>query len=556
MMPVTQPATSQSKLERDSYTCTRELWSLKIDRAIAVLIFIGCLAYLWLFRHFSSLEPDEGIVLQGATRILSGQVPYSDFFSFYTPGSYYLLAGLFGLFGNSLMVARSSLAIAGALCSVITYLLSRRVCSRGMSIFAAILATAVGAAFRFLVLHNCYSTLFACIAVYSFVRLVENPRFTWGFSTGSFVALTFLFEQSKGGGLALGILLGLVLLRSAGFPNKSLLAALGTGVAWPFVLTFVYFGAHHAIGDMVSSWLWPLHHYSGANRVPYGWLNWSDSARNAIFRSGPWFVRVAKAIAISPGIVIAVLPLVAVGLLLDWAIRLRKSENNPVARYYVAVCSALSGLLFSIVIVRADILHFMYLAPLWYVVLAWILGANLQPSSMLRKARPLLVLYTAAAFGMLAFAMLLATTGAKSWIQTRRGDIKTREPDNVIEYVQAHSTAGERLLVYPYLPLYNYLTSTKSPTRFDFFQPGMNTPEQAQEMVKTLIAERTGAVLFESWFAEKFANSWPGTPLAAIANDPVGDYIVHNFRVCRFLESPDQWRFEYMVRRDMPCPTD
>src|SRR6185312_10630636 len=101
-----------------------------------------------------SLEPDEGIALQGATRILHGQFPYRDFFSFYTPGSYYLLAGLFGIFGNSLLVARTSLAVTGALCSVITYLLSRRVCSRGMSIFAATLATTVGAAFRFLVLHN------------------------------------------------------------------------------------------------------------------------------------------------------------------------------------------------------------------------------------------------------------------------------------------------------------------------------------------------------------------------------------------------------------------
>ena len=556
MMPVTQATSSQASLEPRASTNKQELGSAGLDRAIAVLIFFGCLAYLWLFRHFSSLEPDEGIVLQGATRILSGQLPYRDFFSFYTPGSFYLVAGLFRVLGNSFLVARTSLAATGALCSVITYLLSRRVSSRGISIFVAILATAVGAAFRFLVLHNCYSTLFACLAVYSFVRLVEDPRFTWGFSTGSFVAVTFLIEQSKGGGLALGVILGLLLLRGTERSTKSTVTALGTGLAWPFVLTFAYFGAHHAVGAMLSSWLWPLYHYTGANRVPYGWLNWSDSARNAIFRSGPWFVRVAKAIAISPGIVVAVLPLVAVGLLLYWAIRLQESENNPVANYYVAVCSALSGLLFSITIVRADILHFMYLAPLWYVVLAWILGAHSQPSNLLRKARPLLVLYTAAALGMLAFAMLLATTGAKNWIQTRRGDIKTREADNVIAYVQAHSTAGETLLVYPYLPLYNYLTSTKSPTRFDFFQPGMNTPEQAEEIVKTLVAERTSTVLFEPWFAEKFANSWPGTPLAAIANDPVGAYIVHNFRVCRFLESPDQWRFEYMVRRDMPCPRD
>src|SRR5690242_12597537 len=116
----------------------------EMGSATAVLIFVGCLAYLYLFRHFSSLEPDEGIVLQGATRILSGQVLYRDFFSFYTPGSFYFVAALFRVFGNTFVVARTSLAVVGALCSVVTYLLARRVCSRGISIFTALLATIAG----------------------------------------------------------------------------------------------------------------------------------------------------------------------------------------------------------------------------------------------------------------------------------------------------------------------------------------------------------------------------------------------------------------------------
>ena len=82
----------------------------------------------------------------------------------------------------------------------------------------------------------------------------------------------------------------------------------------------------------------------------------------------------------------------------------------------------------------------------------------------------------------------------------------------------------------------------------------MNTPDQAQEIIASLKATGTRAVLFEPWFAEKFANSWPGTPLRAIANDPVADYITHNFRVCKMLQSPNHWRFHYMVRKDTRCP--
>src|SRR5713226_5882930 len=71
------------------------------DRRVAVLLFLLSLAYLYLFRRYTAMEPDEGIILQGAQRILGGQVLYRDFFSFFTPGSYYLLVLLFKIFGSS-----------------------------------------------------------------------------------------------------------------------------------------------------------------------------------------------------------------------------------------------------------------------------------------------------------------------------------------------------------------------------------------------------------------------------------------------------------------------
>ena len=82
-------------MERESPAKAPRMTNPEIERATAVLVFLGCLAYLYIFRHFSSLEPDEGIVLQGATRILSGQVLYRDLFSFYTPGVFLFCCGAF-----------------------------------------------------------------------------------------------------------------------------------------------------------------------------------------------------------------------------------------------------------------------------------------------------------------------------------------------------------------------------------------------------------------------------------------------------------------------------
>lgn len=528
------------------------------EQAVAILLFLLCLAYLCIFRRYSALEPDEGIVLRGAERILRGEVPYRDFFSFYTPGSFYLVAILFRTFGDSFLVARTSLAFAGAICSVVTYMLARRVCSRGIALFSAVLATTTGAAFRFLVLHNVYSTLLCCLALYAAVRFLETRKSAWALSTGSFASLTFLLEQSKGAGLCLGLALGFLLLFFLGrepMLRKAEPATLALGLAWPLIFTFGYYGAKHSIRVMMQNWLWPLRHYTKANRVAYGFQNWSDHTRDILFHTGPIWIRMVKMLAVSPGLLVPVLPFIGIGLLIYWSAQVRRhSDASGESSYYVLICSVLFGLLFSVVTVRADILHFMYLTPLWYVVLAWILGSHGIRSRALVTVRPFLIAYVGAAFGLLSMAFLFSTTGARNRIETRRGVITTGEKDTVIEYVQAHVAPEEPLMAYPYLPLYNYLTGTRSPSRYDFFQPGMNTRQQAEEIIASLESKNRPAVLYEPWFPEKISNSWPGTPLSAVANDPVADYVLRNYRICKMLTSPEGWRFHYMVRREAECP--
>src|SRR5215472_13091376 len=117
------------------------------------LFLLSCL-YLWLFGRYTAIDTDEGITLQAAQRILEGQVLYRDFFSYFTPGSYYLTALLFKICGSSMLVARTALAFCGSLLSVLIYLLARRVCSRRVSLLTASLIALTCFPYRFLVLHN------------------------------------------------------------------------------------------------------------------------------------------------------------------------------------------------------------------------------------------------------------------------------------------------------------------------------------------------------------------------------------------------------------------
>jgi hypothetical protein len=69
-------------------------------------------------RHINPY--DEGIILTGAMRVAGGSVPHRDFYANYGPGQFYVLAGLFGAFGQSVLVERIYDAIvkAGIVCLV------------------------------------------------------------------------------------------------------------------------------------------------------------------------------------------------------------------------------------------------------------------------------------------------------------------------------------------------------------------------------------------------------------------------------------------------------
>ena len=532
----------------------REQW-------VGLAFLLGSFAYLCLFSRYTTIEPDEGIVLEGAQRILRGEVPYRDFFSFYTPGSYYLQALLFKIFGNSLPAARVGLAACGAVVSLLTYLIALRFTKRSIALSIALLTTLTTVPFRFLVLHNWYSTLWACLALYCAIRLLESTNLGWPLGVGTFAAFTVLFEQSKGAGLCLGLGLGMGAIFLVHAPrarfSRDQRDALLLGFAWPIALTLAYLASQHALGIAISDWLWPLRHYSQANRVAYGYQNWSDAARQQLFFSGSWLERSLKILTISPCLWIPALPLMAVAVFI-YCNRERVRDRMPGVEVsqYLLVGGVSVGLLFSVIVVRADIIHFMYLQPVFAVVLAWMMDGDAIPGKFLKKIRPWLSAYLVISLAALTMPPLLATMDAREAVVSRRGRIITREKDTVIDYVQARVPAGEQLLVYPYLPLYAYLTATSSPSRYDYFQPGMNTGQQAAEILATLRKTQVPRVLFEASFAEKIPRSWPGTPLHAIAGDPVADYIVRHYRNCEVLRSPEAWTFLFMVRDDLPCPAE
>jgi len=529
------------------------------DWLVAVLVFCVSALHFSFFYRYTLLIGDEGIVLQGAQRILAGQVLYRDFFSFLTPGSYYWVALFFKVFGSSILVARAVLLVEGALFSTITYLLARRVCARWSAFLASLCLTLTGLPYWFVVLHNWDSTLWACLALYCAVLFLEVPRYATLFALGWFSALTCLFEQSKGAGLVVGLGLAFIILaitdrEMSPHWKPAFWGLLALGFGLPFLVTFLYFAVNHSLFVMLEAWLWPLDNYSAVNKTPYGFVG-SREAIAAVY-TGPWPSRMTAIIVTAPWFFIPSLPLIAIGVLIYVIPKKRRGRlDGKWHAYYVVISSVVIGLLASAVATgRPDFTHLMFLSPVVFVTLSWIIDGHLLPSRFVRLALPFLVfalLLSCLAFGA---ALLLKPLNSSASLHTRRGALKAGRSDEVIDYIQAKFSPGQTILVYPDQPLYYYLTGTFGPGRYEHLIPGFHTTDQFRDFATELEAARTPMVLFEPSYRQGLSPSLTISSETLTEPDPVAGYIGSNYRMCANLVLQDGRRFVAMIRKDLQCP--
>lgn len=179
----------------------------------------------------------------GAERVLRGEIPYRDFWTMYAPGHFYLLAGLFRLFGvHSLVeiIATSMVCAAtGTICYKLVFTFLRR--KVAAIACAAIFVAATFNAGNFKNLGSYPPAIFFVMAALYFLsRHYQLEKLSYlaaaGVATGAAVA----FKHDVGGYTALAILAGLA-IHACLLPGETL-------NRWrSLLLKVVYFGTGIAV---------------------------------------------------------------------------------------------------------------------------------------------------------------------------------------------------------------------------------------------------------------------------------------------------------------------
>src|SRR6478752_5966130 len=173
---------------------------------VAVLSGLSCLPFLRSIFWFG----DEGLLLQGADRLLRGERLYRDFFAFLPPGGFFLTAGWFGLTNVSLFSARVLAAFTFIGIACVLYCAALRVsCNTLASILCVAVFVVTSQGVWLEVSHHWFTTLFCVSALFGALMWIDTHRLSWVILAGLAGGAAAMTTSTRG---ALALMAGLLAL--------------------------------------------------------------------------------------------------------------------------------------------------------------------------------------------------------------------------------------------------------------------------------------------------------------------------------------------------------
>jgi 4-amino-4-deoxy-L-arabinose transferase-like glycosyltransferase len=455
-----------------------------IRRFLPYLVFALC-ATLYCLPFMRLLLPytNEGTFLEGAVRVVHGQFLGRDFFEVMGPGTFYWIALFFKLFGITFLASRICLFVTSLATALSLYFLSRRVC-RSYQLLACILvfATYYGTFWPTLN-HHLISNCFALLAVTCMV-LWRNARKSWLLcAAGALAGATILTLQPKGLLLLLAFLVWLLILHRRRSASLTALAWLTGGCVGVMALTLGYFWSHGALGDLIyANIVWPSRNYGTVNSVHYAFGLREYFDRWIVPGHGAnWTVGMASVLAI-PFLFVAALP--ALVLLLGARDGV-KAMRMEIVLYWLA-----GSALWLSELHRKDVAHLVSGSPLLVILCIFYLQERRT------KAYGLMLQTLSIASVCLAGCTLMSALLAHSTM-TRVGQVSAFTPDPVLAAIDEHVAPGGDIFLYPYSPMYYFLSNTNNPARYSFLVYNYYTTAQFEEAIRSLDQQRVRYVLWD-----------------------------------------------------------
>jgi hypothetical protein len=490
--------------------------------ALAASTFLVC-----YFRSF--IFPAVPIVLWGdqigffsdGSRIVSGQLPYRDFFQVTTPGTDLVYALLIKCFGLYAWIPNLLMAIFAAVMAWMITLVARRFMAGAISALPALLFASFVMHGAFDATHHWFSTIAVMAGMLVFFDGTSFPRAA---AVGALCGLAAFFTQTKGATAVAGFVVYLVWRAwqdrtGSGECARKCLLLCGAAAGVFFASNAYFIAAAGFQPWLYCTIVFPLKYYSAP-----AMNNWQvirdDFQRQG--GTGRW---------ISYPFMYAAVPLVYVAFFLTMR-RRRKSE--PSVHWDQPLLVALTGL--GMILAIADSPSMKRLctvsAPAM-ILLAWLLC---RPGKAQAAAR---VILGVAAMALAVGPPLHAQLRWKAYLNLPAGRMAFEKPDLYEEYswVLANTSPGQFFFGLP--PLYTPF-HMRNPAAIEGVENTEYTrPEQVAELIRALETHPVPLLILSR--SESLLQPTQRSPSDNL--DPFRSYLFKNYHLTRtFSTGDDAWQ--------------
>ncbi len=463
VMATYRPAGGGKVAPEDNPARSGQLWGLLLTAVLTVglcLPFLQTMTFRW---------GDEGVLLNGAERLLDGDRLYSDFFEFLPPGGFLIVAGWFKIAGISLISARSLVILNMSGIAGLIFLCCRAV-SRGtiLPVILSILWVVMSQGLWTQVNHHWITTLFSMLVLYATLSNTAGKKI-WPGLAGLAAGAAMMVTPTRG---VLAGIAGLVALVYARRPSpwSGFWVYVIASVSIPFFIMVFMLAEGIFTAGFYDIIVFTGTRYAGFQYVPF---------------AAGWDVR---------DFALAILFPLAFALALIAAI-FGKKRNEIDMKLHMCGVFGVAG--FVGCFPRPDMAHIAFAAPLVCPLFARVL--TLLAWDWRPKYRVAAGVY---ALGVCAPGTV-AFTSAAIFVQriksdsSPRGDVKFITPEGEAEITRrvVALPAGERVFFYPFLPTVSFLTARRQVSRYDVFAPGYNLPAQFLETCLSVFQEATWVVI-------------------------------------------------------------
>jgi hypothetical protein len=456
------------------------------------LVFALCVSLYFLpFMRLLLRGSDEGILVLGAVRAVHGQLLGRDFFEVIGPGTFYWQALFFKLFGVTFLASRIGLFVTSLGTALSIYFLSRRVCRTYQLLPSILIFATYFGTFWPEISHHADSNCFALVAVVCMVLWKDFPKRWLLVTSGALAGATVLTLQQKGILLLLALLVWLAIEHWRRSTSLTALFWVSGGCFAVVASMLGYFWSRGALSDLIyANMVWPSHIYGATFSVPYAFLI-SDYFNHWVVPTHGfnWTLGMASVLFV-PFLVIAALPVLVVCLGIRRAV---KNIPPEIILYWLA-----GSALWVSEIHRQDIAHLVFGSPLLVILCIYYL------QDIESKSSTLVLQALSVASVCLAGATLIVALVAQP-MQTRAGLVHTAEYDPVLTAIDDHVPPGGEIFIYPYAPMYYFLSDTTNPTRYStfYFNLKVHSEFAFDEVSRNLDQHRVKYVLWDRNVAEK-----------------------------------------------------